>query len=35
MNFINGKYYLTKYILNEERKSGFSEKIVREIREEI
>lgn len=35
MNFINGKYYLTKYILNKERESGFSEELVREVREEI
>lgn len=35
MNFIGGKYYLTKYILNKEIKSGFSEEIVREIREDV
>jgi len=35
MSFLGGKYYLTKYILNKKRESGFSEELVREIREKI
>lgn len=35
MSFLGGKYYLTQYVLNKERESGFSEEIVREIREKI